>query len=52
MNSNPSRETGVKGGLVAGVFTVTAMGAATLWIKSPLNVLPLLKLHLFVIPVQ
>jgi hypothetical protein len=52
VNSNPSRSIGVNGGLVAGVLTVTAMGAATLWIKSPLKVLPLLKLHFLLMPVQ
>src|SRR5258708_31385563 len=52
VNAKASREAGENGGLVAGVLTVTAMGDAALWIKSPLKVLPLLKLHLLTIPVQ
>jgi len=52
LNSNPSRGVGVNGDLVAGVLSVTDIGAATFWIKSPLKVLPLLKLHFLTLPVQ
>jgi len=52
VNSNPFCADGVKGGFVAGVVTVTAMGASTFWMKLPRNVLPLLNVQSLVKPLH
>jgi hypothetical protein len=52
VNSNPSCGDGVKGGFVAGVLTLTSMGASMFWMKFPRNVLPLLNVQSLVTPLH